>query len=167
MAGMAFVAKFKNNYYFLFGRENKYALQKYLYSDFGGHQENNETLKITAIREGYEETSGMLGNIGVYKRLLEKDLVKTYSLPKKDGGYTTYLVNIKYDKKIPFYHNNMFNFVNRNKHDLVQNQENGLFEKDRLRWFSIQELKTEKDMFRPFYVKILNQIIKDYDNIKP
>ena len=166
MAGIAFVAKFKNKNYFLFGRENKYAYHKYLYSDFGGHQENNEPLKITAIREAYEETSGMLGNIGVYKKLLEKELVKMYSLPKKDGGYTTYLVNIKYDKNIPFYHNNIFSFVNRNKHELVQNQENGLFEKDKLKWFSLEELKIEKDLFRPFYVKIINQIIKDYDNLK-
>ena len=162
MAGIAFMSRFQNNIYFLFGRENKYAKTKFQYSDFGGHSEKGETLKETAYREAYEETSGILGNIGYYKYLIDNKLIKTYTIPKKYGGYRTYLVEIDYDKKLPIYFNNSFRFVNSNTTELVKAY-NGLYEKDKMKWFSINELKKEQKIFRIHYRNIIKQIIKDYE----
>ena len=52
----------KTNLYFLFARETldikSKSNSKGFWSDFGGSKEKKETPIETAIREGYEETSG-------------------------------------------------------------------------------------------------------------
>ena len=64
-------AMHNNRIYFLFSRERK-IFNKHrdrgLYSDFGGSQEKNESPQQVAIREGNEESNGILGDI--------RDLIK-------------------------------------------------------------------------------------------
>jgi hypothetical protein len=40
-----------------------------------------------------------------------------------------------------------------------------LFEKQEIRWFSIDEMKTNQNLFRGFYVNILNEIISQRSEI--
>ena len=63
-SGILPVAIKNNKLYLLFSRE--YIYSSYVdggkWSDFGGHKEGSESNKETAIREGWEESSGFLGN---------------------------------------------------------------------------------------------------------
>ena len=65
--------------YFLFSRERNLGdfKEKGLWSDFGGKDENGETPMETAIREGYEESSGLLGTIKDVIFLVKKKKCKT------------------------------------------------------------------------------------------
>ena len=71
--GILPVTVYRNNVYFLFSRE--YINAKYdggKWSDFGGSKEKSETFYDTAIREGYEESSGFLGNKSDIKKANQK-----------------------------------------------------------------------------------------------
>ena len=57
-AGILPVSLHKNNLYFLFGLEEN----EKKWGDFGGSKEDNESKMETAVREGYEELNGFLGN---------------------------------------------------------------------------------------------------------
>ena len=74
---------------FLFGRE---ALGIWkdsgLWSDFGGAKDGKETYKETAIREGWEESDGVLGNKFIIKNLIENNTIDTITY----RGYRTYIV---------------------------------------------------------------------------
>ena len=62
-AGILPVTVHRGKVYFLFSRE--YIGSKDdggLWSDFGGSKEKNESFFDTAVREGYEESGGFLGN---------------------------------------------------------------------------------------------------------
>ena len=73
MGGGILPIAFKNGkIYFLFGRETiDIWKDSGLWSDFGGGKEKNETYKETAIREGWEETDGVLGNLKTIEYLIE------------------------------------------------------------------------------------------------
>ena len=60
-AGILPIAENNGHKYLLFSREFIKRKGKEDWRDFGGHRENNETKEQTAIREGWEETSGFLG----------------------------------------------------------------------------------------------------------
>ena len=55
------VTIYKNQLYFLFGKENPMENSSKGWSDFGGGLEHGETPYITALREGSEELTGFLG----------------------------------------------------------------------------------------------------------
>ena len=98
MSGILPVALHNNSFYFLFSREFLKGNKKIVdWRDFGGTPENNETTKETAIREGWEESSGFLGNKSSIKNLIENKLVCTV----KSSSYTVYVVEIPYDKTLP------------------------------------------------------------------
>ena len=61
-AGILPITLYKNDLYLLFSKEYKNYKGHVDWRDFGGTPENNETPKQTAIREGWEESSGFLGN---------------------------------------------------------------------------------------------------------
>ena len=99
MAGILPVTFENDKIYFLLSRETKDV--KYRgsgkWSDFGGSIEKGETLKQTAIREGYEESSGILGEEKRIKKLVEENLVKKYRV----NNFTTFVVEIKnMDKEV-------------------------------------------------------------------
>jgi hypothetical protein len=60
-----------NQLYFLFGKENKKEKDAPGWADFGGGCEPRETPYQTALREGYEETSGFLQPKDLVKHVFE------------------------------------------------------------------------------------------------
>ena len=43
-------------------------------------------------------------------------------------------------------------------YDIVKN-DNGLYEKSEIKWFTLDEIKDNKDKFRPFYREIINNLL--------
>ena len=154
--GILPVAYHKDDIYFLFAREsfiNK--RHKGLWSDFGGSKENYESQYETAIREGAEESSGILGD--------ECDiriLIKNHCIGKiRDRGYSIYLVRVEYNKQIPKIFSDHFKKVLKEYPKLVH-AHNGLFEKDKLKWVKLQDLTENINIFRPWYKKFIYKIIR-------
>ena len=157
-AGIIPIAKFQNKIYFLFGKE-KFLENKNGWSDFGGKVETKESIIDAAIREGYEETSGFLGDLNTIQ-----DLVYNKSLFTIDSdNYRSYVIQIKYNKELPTYFNNNFNFVSKNINKIVC--KNGYYEKEKIRWFDIEDLKNNINLFRKFYQPFIKTIINNYQKI--
>lgn len=143
--GILPVAIVKGKLYFLFSREwNKSKDDPGKWSDFGGSREKNETYKQTAVREGYEESSGFLGSKKNIKSLVENNLITSITF----NGYTTYIVLIKYDKTLPNRFRKKFTDTLKSKPSLVTNH-NGLYEKDMAKWYSYDDMKKKFTSFRP------------------
>lgn len=159
--GLLPVSLHKGELYFLFGLENKMD-DTPGYSDLGGGKNNNETQFQTAVREFAEEINGFFGNINdVRKRVNRNNILKI-----KHKTYLTCIFLTEYDDKLPIYFNNNFNFLQRKLPEVIQDTENGLLEKQKIRWFNIQELTTRKKEFRPFYQEIVDKIISNLPKIK-
>ena len=77
-AGVLFFAVFNHQTYFLLGKEK--SCNKW--SDFGGSIEKGETLKETAIREGFEETGGLFGNMKDIEYLIDHSLIRKFKVNK-------------------------------------------------------------------------------------
>ncbi len=155
-AGILPVTVHRGKVYFLFSRE--YIGSKDdggLWSDFGGSKEKNESFFDTAVREGYEESGGFLGNKSNIKKLIKNKFVKTITIPKI---YRTYIVFIPYDKDLPKKFREDFINVKKNHPEKIAKK--GLYEKDMLKWVSMDKLKSFKSEVRPWYKKIVNLIIK-------
>ena len=154
--GIVPVAIHGKTLYFLFGREvgNKQ------WGDFGGGREGKETRFQTAIREGCEELDGFLGCESSLKKLVTDNLLAKINTEK----HLTYLFQIDYDENLPIYFNNHHKFIE--KHLKPKVNKDGLFEKSQIRWFSIAELKRSRSTFRPFYRKVLDNIISIHREIE-
>ena len=157
-SGLIPISKFNNKLYFLLGKDLAY--QKW--SDFGGKSEKYELPLDTAIREGYEETNGFLGS----QQIIRENIL-TNNLPifkTNDNRHTCYLMTIKYQKQLPNYMNNNYNFIKENAPSIVYNNNNGLYEKDYVDWFTIDELKNFSE-FRNYFKDIVWKLDKKYDKI--
>lgn len=156
------VAIYKNQLYFLFGKENPFEDSAKGWSDFGGKMENGETPYKAAIREGSEELTGFLGDSAAISKLI-----------RKNGGvykcvhnnYHVHMFLIDYDENLPKYYNNNHRFLweRMNPHALNKTR---LFEKIEIDWFSISDMKTKRNVFRPFYREIVDMLVADMTNIK-
>ena len=152
-AGILPIALYKGAIYLLLGQE-----RTNLWSDFGGSTSKTSYEKPfnTAIREGYEELNGFLGN--------EKELallVKSNFLLKiPHDTYTTYIFNINYSKDLPKYFNNLNSFIEINAEDKIMKNKNILFEKKKIMWLKLKEYKKDKSIleFRSWYKPILDDI---------
>lgn len=157
-SGILPVALINNQLHFLFGKDS----YKNEWSDFGGKKENNETNFETAIREGYEETNGFLGD----KILIKNKVINNYILNINSHNYTTYLYNEKIDYNLPSYFNYNFKYIKKN-HPLIIKSYNGLYEKSEIKWFSVKDIIKNYRKFRKWYAKkIIKQILNNIDNIK-
>jgi len=143
----------KNELYFLFGLENENA-DTPGWADFGGGCESNETPYQTALREGYEETSGFLK---------PKELVKNGVYKMVNHTYHLFIVKHAYDEDIVKYFNRMHKFVKEKKPDLLNTV---LFEKQKIEWFTIHDMKKRHKEFRAFYQEIVDRLIENEDHIK-
>ena len=163
--GILPIAIHNNEIYLFFGREALIPKGKSsgLWSDFGGKKENNETVFETALREGWEETSGILGNMKHLKQIMKNNTIgKIYT-----KTYTTFLIEINYDTKLPKLLKDRYTNALKNHKDKVI-EENGLYEKDRGKWLSLNQLKNidkhKKIKFRKWYVPIIKKIIDFFEN---
>lgn len=147
------VCMHKGKLYFLFGLENAEA-DTPGWADFGGGSENNETPYQTALREGYEESSGFLNT---------KELVKHGVFKMVHGTYHMFIVKNEYDESIVKYFNRMHEFVKKRKPELLKSV---LFEKQKIEWFSIEDMRKRKKEFRAFYQEIVDELIENESTIK-
>lgn len=142
--------------FFLFGRERF----DDGWSDFGGaHEEGEETID-TAIREGYEELSGLLGNMEEMATEVRQNLVDT--IDNKTYVIYVYAPCAKRHPsldELPVFFQRNYDFVNQTTPKLITDH-NGLYEKTTVRWFSAEEAATERESFRRFYRHMLDSVLR-------
>ena len=143
----------KGKLYFLFGLENEEA-DTPGWADFGGGCEDNESPYQTALREGYEESSGFLN---------PTELVKHGVFKMVNNKYHIFIVKYEYDESIVKYFNCMHEFVKEKKPELLKGV---LFEKQKIEWFSIDDMIQRKKEFRKFYQEIVDKLINHECRIK-
>jgi ADP-ribose pyrophosphatase YjhB (NUDIX family) len=131
-AGILPIALYKNKIYFLFGKENKHN-DTPGWCDFGGGMERGETVIETSLREVEEETCGFIS-----KQEILSSIERNGSLTFRIKGYTTTLVLIPYDKKMPEYFNKNHAIIEKYHPKL----KSVLFEKDEMKWVSWEELRS-------------------------
>ena len=145
---------------YLFGKEYKVSDTEG-WSDFGGSKEKNETKFETAIREGYEETNGFFGS----QYNLKKNVKKFFVLEIKSKSYSSFLYKIKYEPNMVKYYNRNFKFIQKHNTHFVKDP-NGFYEKSHIKWFSIEDIKDNRHLFRKWYNKtIISKIIKLHDKL--
>ena len=161
MAGILPIAYHNGKVYFLFGRETKdvKTRQSGLWSDFGGTREKGESLFYTAVREGYEETDGVLGNQKKIESLIENYQIDVIN----QGKYKIYMVMVPYNKALPKKFRMQYKKAKKKDMKLIT-EHNGLYEKDMIKWFSIETLKKNIDNFRPWYRAVVKKLIKRFEN---
>lgn len=148
--------------YFLFGKECEKEDSAKGFSDFGGGVEPGEDIYETALREGGEELTGFLGNQedirkyidthgGVYKINCSKYHIHIFYLP--------------YSSELPKYYNINHTFLYEHM-DNDYLYKTKLFEKSEIHWFSIDEMKQRISEFRPFYQKMVRQILSNVPSIR-
>lgn len=164
-AGILPVALYKGTLFLLLGKE-----RNNLWSDFGGSAINKEDIFKTAIREGCEELNGFLGCEDDLEKTVKNNSIMKIGYEErvkknKKLIYTTFLFNIKYDKNLPIYFNNVNKFAENHLNDKVNKQNNGLFEKGEICWFSVKELKNNKINLRPWYTPFIDSVISNEEII--
>ena len=161
-SGVLPVAIYKNRLFFLFGKEcsNDSAPG---YSDFAGGVEPNETnLYKAGLREMAEETTGFFGN----ERELDKMIKKNGGVYKlKHDTYHIHIFRMDYDEKVCEYYNNNHKFI-YDKLDHTYLKSTKIFEKIRIDWMTVEEMKSRRGEFRGFFKEILDGIIGDIHNIR-
>ena len=86
-AGILPMTIIKNSIFFLLGKE-----KSGYWGDFGGSSNTNESLLNTAIREGYEELDGFLGDKDTLKHKVLNNLMCIHNVDR----YSTYCFYIDY-----------------------------------------------------------------------
>jgi len=153
-AGILPISRVNRQLFFLLGKDvntNKWC-------DFGGKSEIGETSLKTAIREGYEETSGFLGT----QREMESN-IKNHALPRfktNNKRHTVYLYNTTFNEYFPDSYNNNYKFIKKNFNNLLN--KDGYFEVSHIKWFSLDEIKTNTDI-RPYFKDVVPYLEINYD----
>lgn len=158
-SGVILVALHNNDAYYLFGKECSMERDKNCdWGDFGGARKDGEDLLDTTTREGAEELNGFFGSKADFEKYILKNKIDEVVY---DQRYT-YLVMADYDEKLPYYFKNNHKFISEYLKGHVNNPTNGLFEKSEVRWFSVNDLKREKNIFRSYFRNIINIIIYNH-----
>jgi hypothetical protein len=152
-AGILPIAIYNNKVYFLFGQE---AYDK-KWSDFGGARDyKTEPIFETAIREGYEELNGLLGTKSKTRRIVKNNYIT--KINKEDNTYSTYVFTIPYNNTLPELFGNYNKFMVTNFPEKINKK--GFFEKSNIKWFSYEELKSNKYPFREHYKEIIKKLLQ-------
>lgn len=152
------VTIYKGKLYFLFGKERPDDANPG-WSDFGGGTDDKESYMQTAIREGGEELTGFLGSDADVKHLLTKHGV--FEIDYKSDGHGIYRVHVfpmEYDPKLILYYNNNQQFLQKRLDPKVI-RDSKIFEKQQIRWFSINDIMKQKKQFRSFYQNVVELIL--------
>ena len=152
--------------YFLFGKENKYEDSAPGFSDFGGGTDANESYLQTAVREAGEELTGFLGSPKEIKAMLNN----RYEINHVDENgthsmYRMHLFYLPFDAALPRYYNNNQRFIQTHLSPRVI-KTSKIFEKAKIQWICIDQLKSMKSQFRPYFVAITEQLMQQQRNIK-
>ena len=156
------VSYHKGKIYFLFGKENPMEDSAKGFSDFGGRIEEGESPYDGALREGAEELTGFLGDKAELRRLIDRQGdVYTHTSDK----YHVHMFYYPYDENMVKYYNQNHAYLwNHMDHDVLN--ESKLFEKIEIQWFEAKTLKKHMKKFRPFYRKIVSELLKDISSIE-
>jgi 8-oxo-dGTP pyrophosphatase MutT (NUDIX family) len=152
------VTIYKGKLYFLFGKERPND-ENPGWSDFGGGTDNKESYMQTAIREGGEELTGFLGSDADIKHLLTK--FGTFDVDFKSTGFSVYRVHIfpmEYDPMLPHYYNNNQRFLQKRLDPKII-RDTKIFEKQQIKWFSVDDIVKHKKQFRSFYQNVVDLIL--------
>lgn len=160
--GILPIAKKDNEYFVLLSRESVDINWKDAgkWSDFGGSKEKNETEYETAIREGAEETCGLFGTQQNIKYLIDNFTQDVIKLNK----YSTYLIKVNYNSMIPYRFNKNYRNALKKTPKLVY-ENNGLYEKDKVRWVSVNDLKSFSKYSRYWFKPVLMQIYNKFNTL--
>lgn len=157
-AGVLPVTIHNNQLHFLLGKEKE---GRHEWGDFGGGNNEGETRLQTAAREATEETTGFLGSIQQMQSRIQH-----MSVPINYGTYTSFVIPMKYDTKLPEYFNNNQQFVESRLSNKCMN--NTIFEKIEMKWISFSEMKKmhKKKQFRKYYSLVLfNSLFNNKENL--
>ena len=159
-AGILPVAFHQGKVYLLISRESLDMNRrcKGQWSDFGGAPEGNETSRRTAIREGWEESAGALGSQSQIADLIRHKLLKKVALKH----YTTYVVEIPYAPGLPGVFSAQYRMIRRIDPQAIR-ANNGLYEKDKLKWCDLASARRQRRSFRRFYRTILDKVIAHFE----
>lgn len=154
-AGIFPITFIKGSIFVLMGKDQ----YNNLWSDFGGGKNGSEDHFTTAIREGYEELDGLLGNKKELKKNVQSNIVNVYAT--KDYSYYSYvfLMNELDCINLIKLFNNHRKFIEEN--NLIVDKE-GFYEKTELKLFSCNDLIDYRNQIRPFFTEITDKILFEY-----
>ena len=157
-SGVIMTALHNNIVYYLFGKEGSMERDKKCHwGDFGGGAKTGEDLLDTTTREGAEELNGFFGSKADFEKYILKNRIDEIAYDKR----YTYLVRADYDAMLPYYFNN-YKFICEYLKGHVHHPTNGLFEKSEIRWFTVDDLKREKHIFRDYFQNIIDIVIYNH-----
>jgi len=165
-AGILPATIYKGKLYFLFGKENKYEDSAHGFSDFGGGTDNKENYLATAAREATEEFTGFLGDENDILKMLNKN--GTYNIDYKSEGHELYRMHIfpmEYNEWLPFYFNNNHQFILKKLKPSIFKREK-IFEKEMIKWVSIDEIPKMRGKFRSYFENIIDILLAQKKEIK-
>lgn len=167
-------AKNNGNVYFLLGRESIVPnwSESGKFSDSGGapHDQNEDSL-ISAARECFEETMGILGCETTLKSLLTQNASKTL-IPSMRS--LIYILPIDYDENLPTHFNRIYNYLTKcmGEHSVwkgfkhISSCPEGYCEKIEMKWVSRNELtiatNNQDNNYRSSFLKSMDIIIKTF-----
>jgi len=158
-SGVIMTALHKNKVYYLFGKEGSMERDKKCHwGELVWGAKTGEDLLDTTTREGAEELNGLFDSKADFEKYILKNRIDEIAYDKR----YTYLVRADYDAKLPYYFNNNYNFICEYLKGHVRHPTNGLFEKSEIRWFTVDDLKREKHIFRDYFQNIIDIVIYNH-----
>ena len=162
--GILFTSLHNNKLFFLLGRENKYCDNGAgKWCDFGGGKDDGENSILESVsREASEE---LVGFLGIKTDLLQslKNSDKNYHID--NDGYRIFIVPTLYDEKLPCYFNSNQHIIQKYvPENLLKTSK--IFEKDMIKYFTINDLKKNRNDLRKFFKISVLKIIAEEKNIK-
>lgn len=154
-AGILPYAIYKNNIYFLLGRDYD---QKW--SDFGGRVEPNDKCEPenTAIREFYEESLGSILDLDYVKKIIrQKKYDKIISTTNSGYKYYMFIIKIQYNELIKIKFNSTKLFLNS-----ISNLDKKYKEKNDIRWVSIETI--ENSLNNKAWILLRNVFFNTFKN---
>ena len=121
------------------------------WAGFGGARDRGESLYDTALREGYEESMGLIDG----ETVRNSTSVRPYNF----GTSLTLVVHIPYNASLPTYFHQFYRYS-----DPVRDwAPEGWFEKDSVRWVTMRALRTlhQRNQLRPYMREQLPTILRD------
>jgi hypothetical protein len=159
--GVIVYSRIEKEIHLLLGREAGQVPwpEMFLYSEFGGRIENENTLD-GIIREFYEETQGFFGDFYELKERIEKEDRKLVYLEWNSSIYLFY--EIEYCKNIEKYYRNNYLYYEKMVNDsnkMMHFYEKGYFEKDSIKYFSLDNKL--KCLMRKHFAMIIPFLIEN------